>query len=152
MIPREFDRQCVRKGGWVLYMLRHQLGEGPFNRALKHYLEVNRGKNVVTADFVKAVEESTYSSVQPVFQSMGLRRRRSNRFDVAYTYDDSKHQVALTVKQTQQIEGRVGLFRMPVDVEITTDRGGAPVSHCGCQADGNIFVAGQRCAADGAVR
>jgi aminopeptidase N len=27
--------------------------------------------------------------------------------------------VALTVKQTQQVEGRVGLFRVPVDVEIT---------------------------------
>jgi len=28
----------------------------------------------------------------------------------------------LSVKQTQKIEGRVGLFRVPVEVEITTAR------------------------------
>src|ERR1700686_1499891 len=55
----EFDGNAYGKGGWVLYMLRHQLGEEAFDRALKHYLEVNHGKNVVTADFVKAVEGAT---------------------------------------------------------------------------------------------
>jgi aminopeptidase N len=118
----EFDQNVYNKGGWVLYMLRRQLGEERFNRALKHYLEVNRGKNVVTADFVKAVEESTYASLQQFFNQW-IYGAGAPKYDVSYTYDDSKHQVALTVKQTQQVEGRVGLFRMPVDVEITTGAG-----------------------------
>lgn len=118
----EFDQNVYNKGGWVLYMLRRQLGEERFNRALKHYLEVNRGKNVVTADFVKAVEETTYASVQQFFNQW-VYGAGAPKYDLAYTYDDSKHQVALTVKQTQQVEGRVGLFRMPVDVEITTAAG-----------------------------
>ena len=42
----EFDGNAYAKGGWVLYMLRHQLGEDAFYAGLKHYLEVNRGKNV----------------------------------------------------------------------------------------------------------
>jgi hypothetical protein len=53
----EFDGNAYGKGGLVLYMLRHQIGEEAFYRGLKHYLEVNRGKNVVTADLVKAIEE-----------------------------------------------------------------------------------------------
>jgi aminopeptidase N len=118
----EFDQNVYNKGGWVLYMLRRQLGEEQFHRALKHYLEVNRGKNVVTADFVKAVEESSYTSVQQFFNQW-IYGAGAPKYDVAYTYDDSRHQVALTVKQTQQIEGRVGLFRMLVDVEITTSAG-----------------------------
>ena len=39
---------------------------------------------------------------------------------LVYTYDSAKHQVALTVKQTQKVEGQVGIFHVPVDVEITT--------------------------------
>ena len=42
---------------------------------------------------------------------------------MSYSYDAEKHQVALTVKQTQTVEGRVGLFRVPVEVEITTASG-----------------------------
>ena len=77
---------------------------------------------MVTADFVKAVEESTYASVQQFFNQW-IYGAGAPKYDVAYTYDDSKHQVALAVKQTQKVEGRVGLFRMPVDVEITTAAG-----------------------------
>jgi aminopeptidase N len=118
----EFDGNAYGKGGWVLYMLRHQLGEEAFDRALKHYLEVNHGKNVVTADFVKAVEESTNSDVDQFFNQW-VYGAGAPKFDISYAYDDSKHQVAITVKQVHKVEGRVGLFRVPADVEITTGAG-----------------------------
>src|SRR5216683_2155734 len=41
----EFDGNVYDKSGWILYMLRHQIGEDAFYHGLKHYLEVNRGKN-----------------------------------------------------------------------------------------------------------
>src|SRR5262249_53421378 len=34
-----------------------------------------------------------------------------------------KHQLSLTVKQTQKVEDAVGVFQVPVDVEITTTSG-----------------------------
>jgi aminopeptidase N len=118
----EFDQNVYGKGGLVLGMLRHQLGEDQFFAGLKHYLEVNRGKNVVTADLAKAIEEATHTNVDQFFQQW-VYRAGAPRFDLSYTYDDAKHQVVLTVKQTQKIEGAVGLFRVPVDVEITTSSG-----------------------------
>jgi aminopeptidase N len=118
----EFDGNAYGKGGWVLYMLRHQLGEDAFNRAIKHYLEVNHGKNVVTADFVKAVEESTNSDVDQFFNQW-VYGAGAPKFDVSYGYDNTKHQIVLTVKQMQKVEGHVGIFRVPVDVEITTVAG-----------------------------
>ena len=118
----EFDGNAYTKGGLVLGMLRHQLGEDAFFRGLKHYLEVNRGKNVVTADLAKAMEESSHTNVDQFF-SQWLYGAGAPKFDLSYSYDHDKHQVALTVKQTQKVEGRVGIFRVPVDVEITTSSG-----------------------------
>jgi aminopeptidase N len=118
----EFDGNAYGKGGLVLDMLRHQLGEDAFYRGLRHYLEVNRGKNVVTADLAKAIEEETHSNVDRFF-SQWVYGAGAPKFDLGYTYDDLKHQVTLKVKQTQRLEGRVGLFRVPTDVEITTASG-----------------------------
>ncbi len=118
----EFDGNAYGKGGWVLYMLRHQIGEDAFYRGVKHYLEVNRGKNVVTADLAKAIEEATHTNVDQFF-SQWLYGAGGPKFDLSYSYDGEKRQVTLTVKQTQQLEGRVGLFRIPVEVEITTPSG-----------------------------
>jgi aminopeptidase N len=118
----EFDGNAYTKGGWVLYMLRHQLGEDAFYYGLKHYLEVNRGKNVVTADLARAMEEATHSNVDQFFNQW-LYGAGAPKFDLSYRYDDAKHEVALTVKQTQRVEGRVGLFHIPTEVEITTASG-----------------------------
>jgi aminopeptidase N len=115
----EFDGNAYGKGGDVLYMLRHQIGNEAFYRGLKHYLEVNRGKNVVTADLVKAIEEETHINVDQFF-TQWVYGAGAPKFDLSYTYDDAKHQLVLKVKQTQKVEGRVGIFRVPVDVEITT--------------------------------
>ena len=118
----EFDGNAYTKGGWVLYMLRRQLGEDTFYAGLKHYLEANRGKNVATPDLSKAIEEATHKNVDGFFQQW-IYGAGAPKFVVSYAYDETKKQIALTVKQTQKREGRVGLFQVPVDVEITTAGG-----------------------------
>jgi len=118
----EFDGNSYAKGGLVLYMLRHQLGNDAFYAGLKHYLEVNRGKNVVTADLTKAIEEATHINVDQFF-SQWVYGAGAPKLEVSYTYDEAKKQVLFVVKQTQKVEGRVGLFRFPVDVEITNATG-----------------------------
>ena len=118
----EFDGNAYNKAGWVLYMLRQQIGEDAFYRGLKYYLDVNRGKSVVTADLAKAIEESAHVNVDQFF-SQWLYGAGAPKFDLSYTYDGEKHQVMLTVKQIQRVEGRVGLFRVPVEVAITTGSG-----------------------------
>jgi aminopeptidase N len=118
----EFDGNAYGKGGWVLYMLRRQLGEEAFYAGLKHYLEANRGKNVMTSDLTKAIEETTHTNVDAFFQQW-IYGAGAPIFELSYTYDETKKQVALTVKQTQKREGHVGLFNVLVDVEITTVSG-----------------------------
>ncbi len=118
----EFDGNAYGKGGWVLYMLHQQLGDEAFYRGLRHYLEVNRGKNVVTADLAKAVEEATAINIDK-FLGQWIYGAGAPQFDLRYTYDEARKEVKLEVKQTQKVEGRVGIFRVPVDVEIATATG-----------------------------
>jgi len=77
---------------------------------------------VVTADLIRAIEEANHTSVDRFFNQWAYGAG-APKFDLSYTYDDAKHQVALTVKQTQKVEGHVGIFQVPVDVEITTPSG-----------------------------
>jgi aminopeptidase N len=118
----EFDGNAYGKGGLVLYMLRHQIGEENFYRGLKHYLETNRGKNVVTADLIKAIEEETHINVDQFFDQW-IYGAGAPKFDLSYIFDDAKHEILLKVKQTQKLEGRIGIFRVPVEVEVTTASG-----------------------------
>lgn len=118
----EFDDNAYGKGGLVLYMLRQQIGEDAFYRGLRHYLEVYRGKNVVTADLIKSIEEANHINVQQFFDEW-IYGAGVPKFEVGYTYEDGKHQIALTVRQTQRVEGHVGIFHVPADVEITTSSG-----------------------------
>jgi aminopeptidase N len=118
----EYVGNVYDKAGWVLNMLRKQLGDEAFFRALKHYLEANRLQNVVTADLVKAIEESTGTNVDPFFDQW-IYGAGAPRFTVKSTYDAEAKKVSLVVKQTQKVEGHVGLFRVPVDVAITTAGG-----------------------------
>ena len=118
----EFDGNAYGKGGLVLYMLRHELGDDAFYAGLKHYLEVNRGKNVVTADLAKAIEEATHTNVDQFFDQW-VYGAGAPKLEIAYNYDMEKKQIALTVQQTQKPEGRVAFFRVPVDVEITNAGG-----------------------------
>ena len=118
----EFDSNAYDKSALVLYMLRHQIGEEAFWRGTKRYLEVNRGGNVVTADFIRAIEEANHINVDRFFNEW-IYGAGAPKFDLSYTYDDAKHQVLLKVKQMQKVEGHVGIFYAPVDVEITTPSG-----------------------------
>ena len=118
----EYAGNVYGKGGWVLHMLRQRLGDAAFYQAMRRYLEVNRGQNVVTADLAKAVEQATGVSVDQFFDEW-VYGAGAPRFEVSYAYDDAARQVKLSVEQTQKVEGRVGLFHVPVEVEITTAAG-----------------------------
>jgi aminopeptidase N len=110
------------KAGLVLQMLREQLGDEPFFRALQHYLEVNRLQNVATADLVKAIEESAHVDVDRFFDEW-IYGGGAPRFVVTTSYDSSAKEVRMQVKQTQDVRGHVGLFEAPVQVSVTTSTG-----------------------------
>ncbi len=128
ILTRDFDDSTkyagnvYNKAGWVLQMLREKLGDGDFFAALRHYLTVNRGQNVVSADLQKSIEQATSIDVDEFFHQW-IYGAGAPEFSVAYTYDSAAHQIKLDVTQTQKVEGAVGLFDVPIGIEIATVEG-----------------------------
>ncbi len=118
----EYTGNVYDKAGWVIHMLREQMGDDAFFRALKHYLEVNRLQTVVSADLSKAIEQSSGTNVDRFFDQW-IYGAGAPRFFVRSAYDDTAKKVNLIVKQTQRIEGHVGVFRVPIDISVTTASG-----------------------------
>jgi aminopeptidase N len=118
----DYEGNIYTKGGWVLHMLREKLGDEAFFRAMHDYLEANKSQNVVTADLVKAVEQSSGVSVEHFFQQW-VYGAGAPKFQIHSAYDAAAKTLKLDVKQTQKVEGYVGLFDVPVTVEIATASG-----------------------------
>jgi aminopeptidase N len=115
----QYQDNIYTKGGWVLRMLRATLGDDNFFGALHNYLETNRGKNVVTADLVKAIEQSTSIDVDEFFHQW-VYRAGAPEYEVSYAYDAPARQLKLEVHQRQKVDGLVGLFDVTIDVEVAT--------------------------------
>ena len=113
-----FDRHLYNKGGWVLHMLRHQLGEQNFRRGLKTYLETYRTKQVVTADLVRTLEEVTGHSLERFFQQWVYGGGHPD-LDVNYTWDSERKLAKVKIKQTQKVDELTACFYTPLDIAFT---------------------------------
>ncbi len=110
------------KAGLVLEMLRREMGDAEFFRGIRHYLEKHQHQNVVTADLISSIEEATGRNTDRFFEQW-IYGAGAPKFEVRYVYDEAARQLSLEIKQTQKVEGRVGVFRAPVEIEITSPAG-----------------------------
>jgi len=118
----KYDGNVYGKASWVVRMLRQQLGDDNFFRGLNRYLLSHRGQNVVTADLQKAIEETSAINVDKFFDEW-IYGAGAPEFRVGYSYDGTAHLVTLDVTQTQNPEGSVHIFDVPVEIEIQTANG-----------------------------
>ncbi|MBI2965593.1 MAG: HEAT repeat domain-containing protein [Chloroflexi bacterium] len=117
-----FDRHLYEKGGVVLHMLRRELGDEQFYRAIRHYVASYRGRNVTTPDFERAIEESTGRSMDWFFDQW-VYKPGHPEFKVTYAWDSDKKTATLGVRQTQSGDGVTRTFRANVDVVFVTAEG-----------------------------
>ncbi|HYT35294.1 MAG TPA: M1 family metallopeptidase, partial [Ktedonobacteraceae bacterium] len=113
-----FDGHMYNKGAWVLHMLRHQLGDETFRRAVKAYLERYREREVITADLERTFEEATGRSLAQFFQQW-VYQGGYPAFEVNYSWDGEHAMARLKVKQTQQVDDLTPCFVTPVDLVFT---------------------------------
>ena len=113
-----FDGHMYNKGAWVLHMLRHQLGDATFRRAVKAYLERYREREVITADLERTFEEVTGRSLAQYFQQW-VYQGGYPAFEVNYSWDGEHSMARLKIKQTQQVDDLTPCFVTPVDLAFT---------------------------------
>lgn len=117
-----FDRHSYPKGGRVLHMLRYVLGDAAFHKSIKHYLERCKYTAVETSDLRTSIEQATGQGLNWFFDQW-VYRGGHPEFDVSYTYDDAQRQLRVVVKQTQTVDEVTPLFRMPIEIDVTTNSG-----------------------------
>ena len=124
-LDRPFDDQgaIYRKGGWVLHMLRHVLGDQKFFDALQRYRTRYAFSNASTRDFQRVCEEVFGSPLDWFFTQWIYAPARPVYKVVSEISAESTgdYTVTLVIKQRQshEIPGREnGNYIMPLDVTI----------------------------------
>jgi hypothetical protein len=108
------------KGSLVLDMMRDYLGEEGFKASIKHYTEKNLFSEVETSEFLTAIHEATGKSMEWFFEEW-IYRGGEPKYRVNWSNGldpQGNSQVLVSVRQVQQVNDLVGLFEMPVNMDV----------------------------------
>ncbi len=122
-----FDTYTYPRGAAVLHMLRQNLGEQNWWRAINYYLTKYAHQPVETEQFRIAIEEATGQSMDWFFDEW-LYKMGHPIFQVTQDYDADAKSLKLRVKQEQRPDPtspypQVTYFQTPVEIEIGTASG-----------------------------
>jgi aminopeptidase N len=113
-----FDRHLYEKGSWILHMLRHELGDKLWWKAVGHYLRKHADSSVATQDLVLAVEEATGRNMQSFFDQW-VYRPGHPVLRARWSYDAKTRKGSLWLLQTQATDETHPAFKFPVHVRVT---------------------------------
>ena len=123
-MKKVLNNLVYQKGGWVLHMLRTEVGTGHFWAAIREYYRRHRDGNASTAD-LRAVFEQVAGKPLEWFFTQWLDRPGVPKLEGSWRYDPAGKQVAITLAQVQAGEP----YRINVDVAIATAAGAVPEIH-----------------------
>lgn len=118
----QFSFLAYAKGGWVLHMLRSQLGEELFRRCIRIYLERHQYGNVVTEDLNAVIEELSGRSFDQFFDQW-VYHAHHPELSVDYSWDAASKLAKISIAQNQKLSENVLLFRFPLTVRFRTKEG-----------------------------
>ncbi len=95
-----YDRHIYEKGSCVYHMIRAELGEELFWRAIQTFVRDNAHKTVETVDLLRAIEKATGRNLAFLFDQYVYRGGHPD-FKVAYSWDGDANLAKVTVTQTQ---------------------------------------------------
>jgi aminopeptidase N len=110
------------RGASVLHMLRFELGDTLFWRAIHHYIATRQHTPVETNDLNRSIQSATGRNLSWFFEQW-VYKAGYPVFDLSSTWNDSSATLALTVRQTQTLDSLTGVFRIPVEVELVSPAG-----------------------------
>lgn len=116
----QFDYRAYPKGGWVLHMLRTELGEELFRKCVKTYLERHALSSVVTEDFRSVIEELTGRSFDRFFDQWVYHGRHPD-LKVSYNWSGKDKLAKVSIEQTHEVNDKVMLFHFRTKVRFVIE-------------------------------
>ena len=122
--PRErlFGTTIYQKGGWVVAMLRYQIGDDAFFTGMRNYLLAHAEGNATTGDFRAAMEAASGQDLAPFFDQW-VYSTGYPRYDTSWTaraVPGGMYQTDIRIRQTQQGSTT---YTIPLEVEAASNDG-----------------------------
>jgi aminopeptidase N len=106
------NANSYEKGGWVLHMLRHKLGDELFWKGVRNYYAKYRGSNANTDDLRQVMEQTSGQDLK-LFFNQWLRTAGHPDLNVAWHYDAGKGTVDISIEQKQD-----NVYVFPLEITI----------------------------------
>jgi aminopeptidase N len=95
-----YDRHLYEKGACVYHMIRAELGDELFYKAIQTFVQDNAHQTVETIDLLRAIEKATGRNLMFLFDQYVYRGGHPD-YKVAYAWDGDNKLAKVTVTQTQ---------------------------------------------------
>ena len=115
-MKKVLNRIIYQKGGWMLHMLRSQMGTEKFWAGIRDYYQRYRNGSATTDDFRRVMEEHSGLELTWFFQQW-LARAGSPQIEGSWRYEVATKSVVIELAQTQSGEA----YRLPLEIGVTTD-------------------------------
>ena len=113
---RLLNKNSYEKGGWVLHMLRRDLGDALFQQCIQTFYEKYKYGNALTEDFQKVVESLSGESYAVFFQQWFYQ---AGHPVLSAQWKKKGRSIKLSIRQHQE----QCLFEFPLDIEMINDKG-----------------------------
>lgn len=100
-----------QKGGWVLHMLRHKLGDETFWKGIRAYYEAHKNANVMTVDFRRAMEVASGQELTAFFEQWLFAEGQPR---LRWDWKHNNGTLKLSVNQVQEHH----TFKFPLDIGL----------------------------------
>ncbi len=113
---RLLNKNSYEKAGWVLHMLRHDMGDELFQECVQTFYDRFKFSNALTEDFLAVVESVTGKSYNDFFQQWFYQ---SGHPVLSARWKTRGKKIILTISQHQEHY----VFAFPLEVEIKNNSG-----------------------------
>ena len=106
-----------QKGAWVLHMLRAELGDSVFFRAVQEYYATYRDSTALSSDFAAIVSRTAEKPMQWFFEQW-LLQPGYPQIEATWSQAPGSDEILLTIHQVQERRWGDFSFRLPVRVHV----------------------------------
>ena len=117
-----FDGHSYNKGGLVLHMLRHMIGDDAFFSGLNLYLN-NYKYSAVEVDELRMAFEDVTGTDLSWFFNQWYHEAGHPSLELAYNYDPTEGVIVMNVDQNQDPQSSIPIFQLPVLVSVYNEDG-----------------------------
>ncbi|MDX2445008.1 MAG: M1 family aminopeptidase, partial [Bacteroidales bacterium] len=108
---RVLNTNTYQKGGWVLNMLRHKLGDETFWKGIQAYYETYKDSNAMTSDFRMSMEKVSGENLEDFFEQWIFTKGHP---ELKWSWQYKKGELKIYVDQVQSHH----TFKFPLEIGI----------------------------------